>query len=138
MANNPLRNFSTRITRQSDPIPGSGQVPNSAGGHAWAIDDWARLHRFLILGVVGGSYYASERQLVKDNAEAVLRCVALDGARTLDEIVGISEAGRNPKQQPVIFALAACAAAEDPETRRRALELLPRVCRTGTHLFLFA
>ncbi len=138
MPNNPLRNFTTRKTRQSEPVPGAGQVPNSAGGFAWAVDDWARLHRFLILGVDGGSYYASERQLVKENAEVVLRCIALDGTRTIDEIVAISEAGRNPKQQPVIFALAACTAADDPDTRRRALEMLPRVCRTGTQLFLFA
>jgi hypothetical protein len=33
-------------TPQSQPIPGSAQVPNSAGGYAWAVDDWTRLHRF--------------------------------------------------------------------------------------------
>ena len=27
-------------------------------GHAWAVDDWTRLRRFLILGSEGGSYYA--------------------------------------------------------------------------------
>jgi len=135
---NPLSWFSTRSTRQSQAIPGSGQVANSAGGFAWAVDDWSRLRRFLVLGVDGPSYYASEQQLVRENAEAVLRCVALDGPRTVDEIVNVSVAGRNPKQQPVVFALAACTAADDPETRARALAALPRVCRTGTQLFLFA
>lgn len=135
---NPLSRFVTRVTRQSEAIPGSGQIPNSAGGFAWAIDDWSRLRRFLILGVDGPSYYASEQQLVKENAETVLRCIAADGARTVDEIVSISVAGRNPKQQPVVFALAACAAADDPDTRARALAALPQVCRTGTQLFLFA
>ena len=134
----PLSWFSTRATRQSEPIPGAGQVPNSAGGHAWAIDDWSRLHRFLILGVDGPTYYASEHQLVKENAEAVLRCIVLDGKRTVDEIVAVSVSGRNPKQQPVVFALAACAAAEDAETRAYALDALTKVCRTGTQLFLFA
>ncbi|HMS15093.1 MAG TPA: TROVE domain-containing protein [Microthrixaceae bacterium] len=138
MTKNPLSRFSTRFTPQSDPIPGSTQVANSSGGHAWAIDDWARLRRFLILGVDGGSYYATEQTLVRENANTVLRCIELDGQRTVDEIVSISEAGRNPKQQPVIFALAACAAADDPDVRRSALEALPRVCRIGTHLFLFA
>jgi len=80
---NPLRRFSTRLTAQSDPIRGSDQVANSAGGHAWAVDDWSRLRRFLILGVDGGSYYATEHQLVKENADAVLRCLAVDGARTV-------------------------------------------------------
>jgi 60 kDa SS-A/Ro ribonucleoprotein len=60
---NYLRQYSTRSTPQSEPIPGSTQVPNSAGGHAWAVDDWQRLERFLILGSEGGSYYASERKL---------------------------------------------------------------------------
>lgn len=135
---NPLSWFSTRVTRQSEAIPGAGQVANSAGGFAWAVDDWSRLRRFLILGVDGPSYYATERALVKENAEAVLRCIAEDGRRTVDEIIGVSVAGRNPKQQPVVFALAACAAAEDEETRTYALAALPKVCRTGTQLFLFA
>ena len=138
MPNNPLRRFSTRTTPQAEAIPGSNQVENSASGFSWAVDDWSRLRRFLILGVDGGSYYASERKLVKENAEALLRCIALDGVRTVEEIVAVSEAGRNPKQQPVVFALAACSASEEPAVRQLALKALPRVCRTGTQLFLFA
>ncbi|MEQ1701248.1 MAG: TROVE domain-containing protein [Ilumatobacteraceae bacterium] len=134
----PLRWFSTRTTPQREAIPGAGQVLNHAGGFAWAVDDWTRLRRFLILGVDGPTYYTGERELVKENAEAVLRCIALDGKRTVDEIVAISVAGRNPKQQPVVFALAACTAAADDETRAYALAALPTVCRTGTQLFLFA
>jgi 60 kDa SS-A/Ro ribonucleoprotein len=138
MPANPLRAFSTRATRQSEPIPASDQVANSAGGHAWPVNDWTRLRRFLILGVDGDSYYARAQELVRDNAEAVLRCAALDGRRTVDEIVAISEEGRNPRQQPVQFALAICASADDPETRAYALSAVARVCRTGTQLFLFA
>ena len=48
-------------TPQSQPI--ANTVPNAAGGYAFAIDDWARLDRFLILGSAGGSYYAGERVL---------------------------------------------------------------------------
>ena len=57
-----------------------GQVPNSAGGYAWAVDDWARLHRFLILGSEGGSYYAAEWTLTRENAQALERCLAADRA----------------------------------------------------------
>ena len=78
---NPLAGFITRATPQTQPIPDSGQVPNSAGGHAWPVDDWARLRRFLILGVDGPSYYATEHALVAESAAAVLRCVVLDGPR---------------------------------------------------------
>ena len=45
-----LSQFSLRRTRQGEPVPGTKQVPNSAGGFAWAVDDWTRLRRFLILG----------------------------------------------------------------------------------------
>ena len=49
MAVNYARLFHRRATPQSQPIPGSTQVPNSAGGYAWRVDDWTRLDRLLIL-----------------------------------------------------------------------------------------
>jgi 60 kDa SS-A/Ro ribonucleoprotein len=116
----------------------SRTVPNAAGGAAFAVDDWARLDRFLVLGSEGGSYYAGELALTRANAAAVLRAIAADGARTVARIVAISEAGRAPKNDPALFALALAASAEDPATRRAALAALPRVARTGTHLFQFA
>ena len=133
-----LKRQSNRRAPQSAPIPGSGQVPNSAGGFAWAVDDWARLRRFLILGSEGGSYYAREWKLTRENADAVERCVAADGARTVAEIVAVSAAGRAPKNDPAVFALAVAAGAGDEPTRKAALDALPRVCRTATHLFQFA
>jgi 60 kDa SS-A/Ro ribonucleoprotein len=71
-------------------------MPNSAGGYANAVDDWARLQRFLILGSEGGSYYATE---------------------------------------PAVLALAIAAGLGHTAA---ASEALPKVCRTGTHLFAFA
>lgn len=125
-------------TPQSEPIPGSAQVPNSGGGYAWAVDDWTRLDRFLILGSEGGTYYITERKLTAENAEAVARCIAEDGPRVVRRIVEVSEGGRAPKNDPAIFALALCAALGNPATRAAAFEAMPRVCRTGTHLFHFA
>lgn len=90
------RHFSTRQTPQAEPIPGSDQIENSAGGFVWAVDNWTRLERFLILGCEGGSYYASERALTIANAQAVLRCIRDDGARAVQQIVEISDAGRAP------------------------------------------
>jgi 60 kDa SS-A/Ro ribonucleoprotein len=129
---------SKKQTPQSLPIPGSGQIPNSAGGFAFAVDDWTRLERFLVLGSEGGSYYAIERKLTAANADAVKRCVAADGVRAVAAIVVISESGRAPKNDPAILALAIAASEGDTVTRRAALAALPRVCRTGTHLFHFA
>lgn len=125
--------FSTRQTPQSEAIPGKPMLPNSAGGFSFAISDWDRLDRFLVLGSEGGSYYASERKLTIENAQAVLRCAKEDGKRTVARIVEISDSGRAPKNDPAIFALAICAGQKIPE----ALEALPKVARIGTHLFSF-
>jgi 60 kDa SS-A/Ro ribonucleoprotein len=121
---------------QSEPLP--GMVPNSAGGHAYAVDDWQRLERFLILGSEGGSYYAGERKLTLQNVDAVKRCIAADGARVVKAVVDVSDAGRAPKNDPAILALALCAKTGDDATRAAAFAAVPKVCRIGTHLYHFA
>jgi 60 kDa SS-A/Ro ribonucleoprotein len=126
-----------RRVPQSAPLR-PDQVANSAGGFAWAVDTWTRLRRFLILGSEGGSYYASEWTLTRENARAVEQCLAEDGPRAVEEIVRVSRAGRAPKNDPALFALAMAAGAADERTRRAALDALPVVARTGTHLFQFA
>jgi 60 kDa SS-A/Ro ribonucleoprotein len=113
-------------------------VPNSAGGYAWAVDDWARLRRFLILGSEGGNYYAGEWKLTRENVEALERCLQADGLRAVAEIAAVSREGRAPKNDPAVFALALAAGAADEATRKAALAALPQVCRTATHLFQFA
>ncbi|MGO9986504.1 MAG: TROVE domain-containing protein, partial [Rhodomicrobium sp.] len=128
--------FSLRRTPQSEPIPGT--VANSAGGFAFPVDGWARLDRFLVLGSEGGSYYATERALTRENAEATIRAIQDDGARAVARIVEISHSGRAPKNDPAIFALALAASLGNDETKRLALAAIPKVCRTGTHLFQFA
>ncbi|MBL0212489.1 MAG: TROVE domain-containing protein [Myxococcales bacterium] len=130
--------FSTKATSQDQPIPGTSQVPNSAGGYGWQLDDWARLDRFLVLGSEGGTYYVGERELTIENASTVQRCLAADGLRTLARIVDISHSGRAPKNDPAIFSLAMAAKLGDEATRRAAYAALPKVCRTGTHLMHFA
>lgn len=129
--------FSTRQTSPQQPIPGSGQVQNAAGGYAWQVDDWMQLDRFLILGSENGTYYIQPRQLTIDNAEAVLRCLAADGVRVVERVVEISENGRAPKNDPALFVLAMAAGLGDEPTRKAALTALPRVARIGTHLFHF-
>src|SRR5262249_6039053 len=46
--------------------------------------------------------------------------------------------GRAPKNDPALFALALAAALGDEATKRAAFAALPKVARTGTHLFQFA
>src|SRR5215470_16905714 len=83
---------------QRDALP--GMIPNSAGGAAYPVDDWTRLERFLVLGSEGGSYYAGERTLTRENAEAVVRLLMANGPGTVDAIVAVSDAGRAPKNDP--------------------------------------
>lgn len=131
-----LRNLNKRPATQIEPIIGTTR--NSAGGYAFPVDDWIRLNRWLSLGSEGGSYYATERALTAENASAVMRCIDADGVRVVETIVAVSEAGRAPKNDPAIFALALVTAQGDVAARRAAFAALPRVCRTGTHLFHFA
>ncbi len=123
------------VTPQAEAIPGSAQVPNSAGGYAWGVDDWARLDRFLIFGSERGTYYIREAKLTQENASAVKACIAEDGVRVVRRVVEISESGRAPKNDAALFVLAMAASAENAETRAAALAALPFVARTGTHLF---
>lgn len=119
---------------QSEPLD-SRQVQNSAGGYTYQVDDWKRLERFLILGCEGGTYYASERKITRENAAAVERCLAADAKRALSVIADVSDAGRAPKNDPAIFALMLAACADvDGDALQQAFD---KTVRIGTHLFQF-
>ena len=133
------QHFATRLRRlqtpQREPIPGTAQVPNSAGGHAWAVDHWARLDRFLVLGSEGGTFYVGERSLTVESGRAAVDCLAEDGPRVVRRVVEISRAGRAHRNDPALLVLAMAAGLGDDATRAAALAALPAVARTGTHLF---
>lgn len=134
---NTYTGFSTQETPQNEPIPGSDQVENSAGGFSYELDKWGKLERFLILGTEGGTYYISQDKLTKDNALNVLECIKEDGKRVVDLIVDISDSGRAPKNDPALFALAMASGEGDTETRKYALAHLNDVARIFTHLSHF-
>jgi 60 kDa SS-A/Ro ribonucleoprotein len=138
MAINYARQFNRRITPQAQPIPDSNQVRNSGGGFSWEVDDWTRLDRFLILGAEGGTYYITERDLVKQNHDAIVHCIKADGVRAVNRVVEISDAGRAPKNDPAIFALALAVTHGHAQAKAHAFASLNKVCRIGTHLFHFA
>ena len=91
-------------TPRSEPL-NERQVPNSAGGYSYPVDNMTRLHRFLILGSEGGSYYADERKLTLDNVKAVKRCITASeesGIDAVGAIVAILQ--RAPKPGRVLWA----------------------------------
>jgi 60 kDa SS-A/Ro ribonucleoprotein len=131
-----LNAINLRDTPQSQPAD-PRQVQNSAGGYTFTVAPLERLRRFLVLGIDGGTYYASERELTEANAEVVLAWARDRAGELVDEVVSISTSGRAPRNNAALFALAAAAALGDAEGRKAALAALPKVARTGTHLFVF-
>jgi 60 kDa SS-A/Ro ribonucleoprotein len=133
------KHFATRLARlvtpQSEPIRGTGQVPNSAGGYAWPVSEWDRLDRFLVLGSEGGTFYVRERKLTIENARVVEVLVREQGEALVKRVVELSVSGRAATNDPALFALAMAASLGDEATRKAALAALPEVARTGTHLF---
>ncbi len=124
-------------TLQTEAIPGDIQVKNNAGGFVYKLDEMKALDRFLILGTEGGSYYASEKTLTADRAKTIKALVESRGVEVVNRVVEISESGRAPKADPALFTLALAISFGSPATKRAATQALPRVARTGTHLFLF-
>ncbi|KAJ1349340.1 hypothetical protein KIN20_004841 [Parelaphostrongylus tenuis] len=141
------------------------QVRNAAGGFVFAVSDETRIRRFIILGTTGGTYYSSEKELTMDNVNALIDIIERGhGSLILKEVYEISLAGRNPKQDPLLLALALCArynlcdstsksgkdgkALEEGdvpaaklkyllELHKAAFEIVNDVCRIPTHLFTF-
>ena len=134
-----LTGINTRVTPQNQPVPGrNDQVKNSAGGFVFEISDAERLRRFLILGTDAGTYYTNAADLTRANAEVPIR-MALDEPDTLlSTILDVSLRGAAPKQNATLFALAIACSFGDLDFRQKALAALPKIARTGTHLFIFA
>jgi 60 kDa SS-A/Ro ribonucleoprotein len=129
--------FNNKKTSQAKPVYGKAQVKNSAGGFVFELNKWGRLHRFLILGSEGGTYYVAEKELTVANAKNVVECIKEDGPAAIEMILDISEGGKAPKNDPAIFALALCATFGDPRTKSLSYAAINRICRIGTHLFQF-
>lgn len=123
----------TEITNPTKPR----ETTNNAGGTVFKISDWEVLNRFLILGTEGGTYYSTEKKLTLDNAKTVQKLLNEDPIRVIHTVIEISEAGRAIKNDPAIFVLAMAASHSNQNVRTAALDALPRVCRTGTHLLQF-
>lgn len=130
------RHGSTTMVPQSEPMSPE-QVKNDAGGYTFALDSFARVKRFLILGAEGGTFYVGEREFVRDNLDALREATTADGKAVVELIAQVSEAGRAKSNDPALFALAFASVHGDEATRRAAYEALPRVARVGTHLFHF-
>ena len=132
-----LRTYSTRRTPQTRPA-NPRQSRNRAGGYTFTVTPQTALRRFLILGVDSGTYYARPPELAAQNAELLLQYATDDHRGLVDTIVDVSTSGAAPKPNPALFALAVAASHGTTDEKTYALAQLPRVARTGTHLFTFS
>jgi 60 kDa SS-A/Ro ribonucleoprotein len=127
---------------QSRPLDAK-QRKNAAGGYTYSVDDWARLvERFLTIGTVGGTFYASEQKITDENLAVVQALLDVDGPRVVAKVLEVSDGGRALRQDYglVALALAASMAPHTPNgdaTRQAAYKAIPRVCRTASTLFQF-
>jgi 60 kDa SS-A/Ro ribonucleoprotein len=114
------------------------QVKNNAGGYTFKVSDNVQLNRFLTIGTEGGTFYVSEKKLTRDNASLVVRMAEASNRSLVADTLAVSEAGRAPRNTPALFALAAAGGLGTTEARAYALDVLPRVARTGYHLLQWA
>lgn len=122
-------------TPQSRPAR-ADQVPNNAGGYSFQVDPLKKLLRFCVLGTTGGTYYQAEREITYDNIKSIQGLFDdLElGHKAVDLIVEISEAGRAPKNDPALAALALATVSKHKEIRTHAYSVIDCVARIPTHL----
>lgn len=113
------------------------QIVNDAGGYVFDVGLEQKLRRYMILGSEDGTYYASAKSHTKRNVEMVMKAAETNPGLLLKVIEDVSLGGLAPKQEGTLLALAVAASTDDPDVNRKALDLLPKVARTGEMLFQF-
>lgn len=137
----PLSQFGTKQTPQTQAVPGrSDQVVNNAGGYVFQVNPLTQLRRFLTIGTAGGTYYVGQSKLTQENGQLIITMIQ-EGPEShriiVDEIVRVSIAGRAPKPNQALFALAIACQMGETEGKQYARSKINQVVRTGTHLFTF-
>lgn len=115
----------------------SRQVKNNTGGYVYKTSDREAFTRFMILGTASNTYYQSVKDLTREALPVLDRVLKSDPDWMLEEIIAISEAGRSPKQDAGIFALAFMTLSDDAAVRSKVYDAIPRVCRTGSTYLQF-
>lgn len=127
------------VTPATQAIPGREKEmkANNGGGVSFVLDNWGVYDRFLMLGTESAGYYVGKEQQTAQGFGVTKKCIAEDGLRVVARALEISLAGRAPKNDPAVVAIALAAVYGNEATRAAAYEALPKIARTGTWLFLF-
>lgn len=114
------------------------QVVNNAKGYVYEVDSLARLRRFLVLGTEGGTFYASQKDLTRENATFLAAFAAYQPAAYFSVLSAANESNIMPRHSTFLFALAVLWAKTDDKETRKAIEAeFTSMVRTATHLFEF-
>jgi 60 kDa SS-A/Ro ribonucleoprotein len=134
------KHYGTVATPQSEAIPGREEEmdKNRAGGVTFKLGMWEQLQRFLILGCEGATYYASEKEMTKENASVALQCIKSDGPRVVQMVLDTIKENRAPKISPALFVLAMADKEGNLPTRQAANNAVFEACNIPTHLFQYA
>ena len=117
-------------------IPGrADSVANDGGGFSFAINSRKALERFLILGAQS-TYYVGAKTSVKDALKSIEAEMKRDPLGAVKLATQISEEGRAVKNDGAIFVLAIALTGDNQAAKNYAKEMVPRVCRTATHMFM--
>lgn len=128
-----LKGINARKTAQTSRA-NKRQVKNNAGGYVYQVSDKARLERFLILGVDGGTYYVSQKKLTEQNVEFVREQLESNAREVIDTVVDVSVNARAKSNSQALFVLA-LAMNTGGVDRRMVSDAVQKVARTSTHLF---
>lgn len=114
------------------------QVQNAAGGYVYEVDSAARLRRFLVLGTEGGTFYASQKDLTKENLAFLKTFASVEPAHYYSVLFDADRDNIAPRHSTVLLALAVLYThTDDQETRDEIKARFNSFVRTGTHLFEF-
>lgn len=130
-----IRNHLSTPAPQSEP-ESEIQVKNNAGGYTFEVSDKVRLERFLILGVDGGTYYVSEKDLTKQNVDFLRKLIKKDENLVLQTTVAISKSGRAYRNDAAVFVMALLLS--EGKNKKATVSAIPSVVRTGTHVYALA
>ena len=132
-----LRKYNSSLTPVSAPVD-DRQVKNNTGGFVYEVSDATRLDRFLILGVDGGTYYVSERDLTEQNVSWLQKLIQKDAGLVLDRVFDVSHNGRAYRNSAAVFTLAMVLNYGDDAAKARVVSMTPLVARIATHVYELA
>lgn len=131
-----LQNYNTRSTSVNQKLP--GQVANNAGSFVFSTSDRTRLERFLVLGVDGGTFYVSEKDLTSQNVSWLQTLILRSPQLVLDVVLDVSTSGRAYRNSAAIFTLALMLNHAPVAFRQEVANVAYKVTRTATMVYELA